>query len=493
MNAHNVGKSRVPASCGSNTIEHKSTEQNPKSARKVQGGSKGAYAKRDARYWQGRVKKDASKHFYVQIKFKGKRHRFTWKESNKEVAAIKAAALYSKIVDSGWDAVMHEYKPETAPKSATIGKLISEVEATTDFRRVTFTAYAQSLRQIAAEIAEIGDQPALDENGEPKRDKKKRIVYLSRRDLFHGGHAAWLAKVDALPLDKLDADTVQRWKTAYIAKAGTAPDVRRRAENTAASLIRNARSLFSENALKHAKAKLILPAPLPFAGVKLPKKGNTRYQSKIDAPALISAAIKEMDGTATPFQIFTLAMMCALRKREIDLLMWAQVDFTASQIRIERTEYFEPKSEESIGVVDVEPQLLALLRGWKARASGPFVIESARLPDAKKNPDAYRCEPQFKTLYAWLRGKGVTAQKPLHELRKECGALLASEQGIFAAKSVLRHAQISTTDAYYADKKRTITVGLGALFTASATNVTSADFTGSKAAAEAKPKRQRRA
>ncbi len=53
----------------------------------------------------------------------------------------------------------------------------------------------------------------------------------------------------------------------------------------------------------------------------------------------------------------------------------------------------------------------------------------------------------------------------LHELRKELGAILASEQGIFAAQSVLRHAQISTTAAYYTDRKRGITAGLGTLLT----------------------------
>ena len=75
----------------------------------------------------------------------------------------------------------------------------------------------------------------------------------------------------------------------------------------------------------------------------------------------------------------------------------------------------------------------------------------------------YRCTPHFDALYVWLRKQGVTARKPLHELRKELGALLAGSQGIFAAKSVLRHAQISTTAAYYTDKKRRITAGLGAL------------------------------
>lgn len=88
---------------------------------------------------------------------------------------------------------------------------------------------------------------------------------------------------------------------------------------------------------------------------------------------------------------------------------------------------------------------------------------SSRPPRHDASRVNYRCEPHFEDLYVWLRKQGVTARKPLHELRKELGALLASSQGIFAAQSVLRHAQISTTAAYYTDKKRRITAGLGSL------------------------------
>ena len=81
------------------------------------------------------------------------------------------------------------------------------------------------------------------------------------------------------------------------------------------------------------------------------------------------------------------------------------------------------------------------------------------------------------SLYDWLRKQGITARKPLHELRKELGAILASTHGIFAAQSVLRHAQISTTAAYYTDKKRRITAGLGTLLAPPPPNVIEAGFT----------------
>jgi integrase len=206
-----------------------------------------------------------------------------------------------------------------------------------------------------------------------------------------------------------------------------------------------------------------LPDPAPFDGVKLPKKGNTAYSSRIDAPSLIAKALTDLAGE--PFKIFTFGMFCGLRKREIDLLTWAQVDFEKGVIRIERTEYFSPKSEDSTGTIDLDPETLALLRGWHANKTGPFVVDSPRAPKHTTSRVNYRCTPHFDTLYTWLKAQGITARKPLHELRKELGALLASSQGIFAAQSVLRHSQISTTAAYYTDKKRRITAGLGALLT----------------------------
>ncbi|MEZ5300778.1 MAG: hypothetical protein R3F11_08995 [Verrucomicrobiales bacterium] len=67
--------------------------------------------------------------------------------------------------------------------------------------------------------------------------------------------------------------------------------------------------------------------------------------------------------------------------------------------------------------------------------------------------------------------KGVTARKPFHELRKELGAIIASEQGIYAAQRMLRHRHIGTTAAYYADRKLPITSGLGAFLNQTPENV----------------------
>ena len=76
----------------------------------------------------------------------------------------------------------------------------------------------------------------------------------------------------------------------------------------------------------------------------------------------------------------------------------------------------------------------------------------------------YRCKKTFDGLTAWLRGKGVDARKPLHELRKEFGSVIADEHGIYAASRALRHADIGITTRHYADTKRRVPSGFGHRF-----------------------------
>jgi hypothetical protein len=164
------------------------------------------------------------------------------------------------------------------------------------------------------------------------------------------------------------------------------------------------------------------------------------------------------------------------------------VDLQAGVIRIEATEHFRPKSEDSAGEVDLDPELLSLLRGWKASSRGQFVIDGKDSTDFKSRV-SYRCEPIYKVLYAWLRKHGVSAQKALHELRKEAGALVARTAGIYAASRLLRHSDIRITADFYADKKQRISTGLGSLLPAE--NVIA--FPQEKPSATANPKGRKHA
>ena len=48
-------------------------------------------------------------------------------------------------------------------------------------------------------------------------------------------------------------------------------------------------------------------------------------------------------------------------------------------------------------------------------------------------------------------------------MRKEIGAMIVTEHGIYAASRFLRHSDITTTARHYADHKARISVGLGKL------------------------------
>jgi hypothetical protein len=92
-----------------------------------------------------------------------------------------------------------------------------------------------------------------------------------------------------------------------------------------------------------------------------------------------------------------------------------------------------------------------------------FVIETANLPIADATFENYRAQAVFERLAAWLKRHGVTARKPIHELRKEFGSMVNRKHGLTAAKDLLRHADIGITAAHYIDSPRKATSGLGAL------------------------------
>ena len=184
---------------------------------------------------------------------------------------------------------------------------------------------------------------------------------------------------------------------------------------------------------------------------------------------MLRTAQKELAGKDPDvFLVILLALVAGLRRGEIDQLLWRNVDLDGGRIIVDSSEHGRLKTPESHGTVDIDQHTVEILRGFRARASGKFVIEgvdavngSSRLPWAR-----YRCEAVFERTTWWLRRHGVEGEKPLHTLRKEAGSILASRDGIFAASQFLRHRDIAVTASCYADRKSRITIGAGALFMA---------------------------
>ena len=203
------------------------------------------------------------------------------------------------------------------------------------------------------------------------------------------------------------------------------------------------------------------PDKLPFDGVPFYKRESQRYRSKIDIEVLIQVAVRELPHEQ--LKIFLLATMAGLRRNEIDKLQWSAFRWGEGVIRIEETKHFAPKSSDGAGDVPIDKELLAMFRGWHAKATGPFVIEADAEPRSATTYAHYRAQPDFDALTEWLRAKGVTATKPLHELRKEFGSQICAKAGIYVASRMLRHADITITAQHYLDQKERVTIGMGNL------------------------------
>jgi len=254
-------------------------------------------------------------------------------------------------------------------------------------------------------------------------------------------------------------DQLNKWKIAFVKKAGGNPVKQRRARITCNSIMRQAKSLFSPDLL--AYVSLHKPDKLPFDSVPFYERESQRYRSKIDIEALIQAAVRELP--QEQLKIFLLATMAGLLRNEIDKLQWSAFRWNEGVIRIEETEHFAPKSSDGAGDVPIDKELLAMFRGWHAKATGPFVIEADADPRSATTYAHYRAQADFDALTGWLRAKDVTAIKPLHELRKEFGSQLCAKYGIYAASRMLRHADIRVTAQHYLDTKERTPIGLGNL------------------------------
>ncbi len=325
-----------------------------------------------------------------------------------------------------------------------MGEFLSDVEARSHLKPMTVRRYAVKLRKMVSDIAklEAGVKP-----------KQRRAKY----DYVNGGLKAWLAKVDNQKLDVLTADTVNTWRNAYVAKAGTNPVKRKSSERSAASYMRGARSLFTAEVLAVLKVKL---PPNPFAGVKLKDPGPARYHSDVDAQLLLDCAKSELRVEHTNQYLgLCLCLLAGLRRREADLLLWEQVDLEAGELSVRRTEYFDPKTEESVRTIDLSPEAVDLLRTLKKWSKSEFVLKGGE-PNPDATYDYYRCDCTWRKLNAWLRSKGIKQLKAVHSMRKESGSLVAASHGIEATRQHLGHKDIKTTSAHYVAKKRRVEVSL---------------------------------
>jgi hypothetical protein len=81
-----------------------------------------------------------------------------------------------------------------------------------------------------------------------------------------------------------------------------------------------------------------------------------------------------------------------LRRKEIDLLEWCSFRWEQKVIRIQATRFFHSKSEDSLGDLPLDSEVMGLFRQYQESSTGPFVIRSQRSPLPVKPRQYYRCE-----------------------------------------------------------------------------------------------------
>lgn len=459
------------------------SEVNPKSGRKVAGNSLGevlqSRAKTHKSFWSqdGKLFKEDSPDFSCRIQFQGRRERFQLETPNKEPAAAKAAEIYRYLTGHGWTATLAKYKPDERPKLdvLTVGAFLAAVRNVVDVSPLTLAGYERSLRTLVAGAV-----------------LHRRFKKTERQD--------WQEKVEAVRLDRLTPDAVQRWKVERKRTAHADPLAEARIKHTANSVLRNAKALFSgKKVIAHlpADVKALLPDPLPLSAVTVfSEDTSAKFTPDVDPEKLVLmartelAAVRREDETPVEYEAreqawlaFLLCFMGGLRRKEADLLIWQQVDFDRGVIELSLSHYLKPKTKASAMPIPLEPEVLAILRGFRARhPSDEFVLRSARAPKLTVRNSDTRCEATWKLLQAWLRAKGVTDRKPIHSLRKAVGSVMARRHGIHAAQRLLRHTTPVITSRYYADAAAYETPGLGALLSG---NVKQGDFQKPKLAATA--------
>lgn len=457
------------------------------------------FAKTHEGYWKARLRRRTYRttdgearevpEWQVKLFSNGQQRWVNLGTANRDVAAKKARDCWLKLKTSNWEAVKPQRERIANP---TVGDFLAAVRTESNLQPGTFAIYAKKFRRLVAGVFGI------------RADAQKH-------DHANGGYDRWLERIHAVRFSRLNARSVQRWKTKYITAAGTNPLRERRARRTIASILRSSKALFAPGVL--AKLHIDLPKQLPLADVDIPRVGVAQYISRITPEILFQEAQREL-ATPTPemlkeaaeaslaayaearkarqarkkregkkprawtpspavsarwlevgiererrersqmFQIFCLALFAGLRRDEIDTLTWKQIDFAQQLIRIETNEFTRAKSEGSEAGVDVDPTFLELLRQWMQESASPFVIDTGVAPRPNVSTyHHYRCDKPFKKLLDWLHHHGVEDRNALHTLRKEFGTQINRAYGLFAASASLRHSSIQLTRAVYVAKK----------------------------------------
>ena len=378
-------------------------------------------------YWKERVDKlkykdkqtgevTESNEYSIRLGHQGRREYFALNTSNRKTAGDEAKRIHGYLKANGWESTIAKYKPEVEerPEIETVGDLIAAAKEKAEVRPRTLQGYSSSIRRLVSRI-----------KGMDSSDASK----------YRPGGSSWQTKVDKVKLSVITSEKVQAWRKKQLEKLN--PADRKRKEISVDTVLNHSRSIWKYSGL-----------PSPFKGLKW-KQTARRFQPSVDAPTLLYWAEDELEQTyPEQFKAFALCLFLGLRKKEADCLTWQQVDFGAGKVRIETTEHFKPKSENSEREIQIQESIILKVSKWREGAHETFVLRGGEAkPDA--NYPYYRAKDTWRHLTAWLRSKGVDSPNPVHYLRKLSGSLMYSASDVYAAQRFLGHSDIRTTIGSY--------------------------------------------
>ena len=261
----------------------------------------------------------------------------------------------------------------------------------------------------------------------------------------------------------LTADLLETYKSRRLDSAGADQLAQRTAKITANSTLRQARSLFAKKLGSDFYANLRLPDLTKFMAVRQFEVTKLRFrrpaQDLIDQTRAHALLLRRMDPAA--YLVYLLAAGAGLRKDEIAhaRLHWLeQGPDGQTWIRIQTEAEFSPKNHRERRV-PLSPEAAAAIQELTTPAPDPTNPQSAI-----RNPQSYilpgsmteRTDHVFRRHSAWLRNLGWTTKKTTHQLRKLYGDEVVRQAGIRAGQCLLGHAQVTTTEEYYADPATSI-------------------------------------
>ena len=409
-------------------------------------------------YWESRVyrptytregKRFEVAQLYVRVKHGSRREAVSLATNNVDEAGRRAVKLFKTLKQHGWDAALRLFRPDAESvksNALTVGRYLELVNDYAPLAPITFSNYAYAIRRVAADIGKVKLG-----KGRNRFDPK----------------GPWRQSADAVPLETLTSVGVEDWRMRFLKEHRGDPIREQRATRTVNYYVRNSRALFSRRILDAMKKHGVeLPDPLPFSGVRLEaKSGSTRYRSTIDAGTLFQTARTELaEADPDAYATILLALGAGLRRAEIDGLQWQHVMAEKGVVRVMTTAQRRTKSVESEGDIQVDAGLFAELERTRRPGKTLYVVEPDMEYPKSKAAQVYRADATLKRVTSWLRSQGVMAIKPLHTLRKEFGSVVAAAGDIHQAMRQLRHAQISTTEQYYADARTRATMPVSKFF-----------------------------